>query len=157
MPGSSRVPRAAMVGDPFFPAIIAAYGAVSKGIKVVKGIQRARALARSGGGPPPSSAMVGQRSPVFGGSSLPIEENTAYIQKVLRGGRKPPTGLVPPGSRIQTFPAGVAATRRRYRRMHVTNVKALRRAMRRVQGFAKIAKNTITFTHAHHLKHRRKR
>lgn len=163
MPGSNRVPRAAMVGDPFFPAIIAAYGAISKGVKIVKGIQKARAAAR-GGPPPPMSAMVGMRSPVFGGSSLPIEENTSYIQKVLRGGagsgtgHRAPSGM-PAGSRVQVFRAGVAATqgRRRYRRVRVGNIKALRRAMRRVQGFAKLAHQTITFTHHTKLKKHRKR
>ncbi len=154
MPGSNRVPRAAMVGDPFFPAIIAAYGAISKGVKIVKGIRAARSAARAA--PPPMSAMVGMRSPVFGGSSLPIEENTQYIQKVLRGRagsgtghRAPPPGLVPPGSRVQTFPAGVAATygRRRYRRMNVLNLRALKRAIRRAKGFEHIARQVLTIPH----------
>lgn len=34
----------------------------------------------------------------------------------------------------------------RNRRMNVTNPRALRKAMRRVQGFEKMAKRTITFT-----------
>ena len=41
------------------------------------------------------------------------------------------------------------ATRSRWvrnRRMNVTNPRALRKAMRRVQGFEKLAKRTITFT-----------
>lgn len=46
---------------------------------------------------------------------------------------------------------------RRHRHMHVTNVKALRRAMRRVQGFAHLAKHTINFTHQVKMKHHRKR
>lgn len=149
MPGSVRVPRAAMVGDPFLPAVIAAYGALSKGVKVVKGIQRARALARQGA-PPPGSAMIGfQRSPVFAGGSIPIEENTQYIQRVLRGrGARPPAGLVPPGSRVQVFPAGVAATlRRRRRRMNVCNVRALKRAIRRAKGFEMLARKVINIPH----------
>lgn len=35
---------------------------------------------------------------------------------------------------------------RRHRRMRVTNVKALRRAIRRAHGFAKIAKKCLSFT-----------
>jgi len=159
MPGSSRIPRERLVGDPFFPAIIAAYGAISKGIKIVKGIRAARSMG-SGGAPPPMSSMVGMRSPVFGGSSLPIEENTQYIQRVLRAGRgtghrapSPPPGLVPPGSRVQVFPAGVAATgRRRYRRMNVCNVHALKRAIRRAKGFEKLARKVLVIPH-HFKKH----
>jgi hypothetical protein len=148
-----------MVGDPFFPAIIAAYGAISKGVKVVKGIQAARKAAatlKAGGAPPPTSAMVGGRSPVFGGSALPIEENTAYIQKVLRG-RGAPAGM-PAGSRVQVFRAGVAATsgRRRYRRMNVLNLHALKRAIRRAKGFEHIAHQVLTVP-KHFKKHIRAR
>jgi hypothetical protein len=141
MPGSSRVPRAAMVGDPFFPAIIAAYGAISKGVKIVKGIQAARKAGHAA--PPPMSAMVGMRSPVFGGSSLPIEENTSYIQRAIRGRAAPPG--MPAGSRVQVFRAGVAATtgRRRYRRMNVLNIRALKRAIRRAKGFEHIARQVL--------------
>jgi len=139
-----------MVGDPFFPAIIAAYGAIKKGVQVVKAIKR-----RQGGPPPPMSSVVGmqmQRSPVFAGSSLPIEENTSYIQKVLRGRSTASLG-VPPGSRIQTFPAGVAATqRRRHRRMNVCNVHALKRAIRRAKGFEKLARKVLVIPH-HFRKH----
>lgn len=38
------------------------------------------------------------------------------------------------------------APRRRYRRMNVTNFRALKRSMRRVKGFAKMAREAITFT-----------
>lgn len=46
---------------------------------------------------------------------------------------------------------------RRHHRMHVTNVKALRRAMRRVQGFAKLARKTIGFTQRVRMKKHRRR
>ena len=47
---------------------------------------------------------------------------------------------------------------RRYKRMNVGNVKALRRSMRRVEGFAKLAKSTISFTtHTRMKKRARKR
>lgn len=42
------------------------------------------------------------------------------------------------------------------RTMRVTNPKALRRSMRRVEGFAKLAKRTMSFVHQHKLKTHRK-
>jgi hypothetical protein len=152
-----------MVGDPFFGTVLKAFGSVA-GPLIKKGAGAlVKKVLHRGQPPPPGSSMVGQvtslqRSPVFAGGAIPIEENTSYIQRVLKG-RAAPAGM-PPGSRVQVFPAGVAATqgfRRRYRRMHVTNVKALRRAMRRVQGFAKLAKSTISFTTHTRLKRGRKR
>jgi len=47
--------------------------------------------------------------------------------------------------------------RRRYRRMNPGNVKALKRSMRRVQSFAKLARSTMTFTTHHKLKKPRRR
>lgn len=41
-------------------------------------------------------------------------------------------------------------------RMNVTNSRALRRSMRRVQGFARLAKKTITFTQRVKMKKRRR-
>lgn len=43
---------------------------------------------------------------------------------------------------------------RRYRRQNVGNIKALRRAMRRVEGFAHLAHQTISFTKATRMKKR---
>jgi len=55
------------------------------------------------------------------------------------------------------YDAGMTAPRGSYRRTNVGNVRALRRAMRRVQGFAKLARKTISFTHSVKMKkHRRK-
>lgn len=47
--------------------------------------------------------------------------------------------------------------RPRYRRTNPGNVRALRRAMRRVQAFAKLASHTIQFTHRVKMKRHRKR
>jgi hypothetical protein len=49
------------------------------------------------------------------------------------------------GTAIQPYTGGIggvpaAAMRRRYRRMNTANVKALRRAIRRVDGFKKLAR-----------------
>ena len=46
---------------------------------------------------------------------------------------------------------------RRRQRMNVLNAKALRRSMRRVEGFATFAKRTIQFTSKVRMKKRRKR
>jgi hypothetical protein len=46
---------------------------------------------------------------------------------------------------------------RSYRRMNPGNVKALRRSMRRVKSFAKLARSVMTFAAHHKMKHRRKR
>lgn len=46
---------------------------------------------------------------------------------------------------------------KKHHRMNAGNVRALRRAMRRVQSFAHLAKATINFTHHVKMKHHRKR
>ena len=51
---------------------------------------------------------------------------------------------------------GGAAGGRHYRRMNPGNVKALRRSMRRVESFAKLAHATINFTKTTRLKKRGK-
>jgi len=43
----------------------------------------------------------------------------------------------------------------RNRRMNVANPRALRRSMRRVQGFEKLARRTITFTRRTRMKKRK--
>jgi hypothetical protein len=43
-----------------------------------------------------------------------------------------------------------------HRRTNVGNIKALRRAMRRVQGFAKLAHKTISFVHKVKMKKRKR-
>jgi hypothetical protein len=55
------------------------------------------------------------------------------------------------------YDAGRSDPYRVSHRMNVGNVRALRRSMRRVQAFAKLAHRTISFVHQHKLKkHRRK-
>lgn len=54
-------------------------------------------------------------------------------------------GLVESGS-IKLVPGGQAGVQKKYRHMNVCNARALRRSMRRVQGFARFAKKTISFT-----------
>jgi len=57
------------------------------------------------------------------------------------GGRPP--GMIPRGYHFAKDGSGRLV---RNRRMNIANPRALRRAMRRVQGFEKLAKRTISFT-----------
>lgn len=55
------------------------------------------------------------------------------------------------------FPRGAPGEERApRRRINVGNIKALRRSMRRVQGFAKLCKKTISFTTRVKMKKRRR-
>lgn len=58
---------------------------------------------------------------------------------------------------IDVVTANTPGFRKKRRSMNVTNTKALRRAMRRVEGFAKVAKRTISFTKKTKMKSRRRR
>lgn len=69
----------------------------------------------------------------------------------------PPGALGGLGKAIEAKRAGVGEEEERhYRRTNVLNPRALRRAMRRVQGFAKFATKTMSFTKRHKLKKRRR-
>jgi len=145
-----------MVGDPFFPAIIAAYGAIKKGVQIVKSLKKPQLSAM--GGPPPMSAMVGYNAGQYIPPVPRAGSGTGHRApggSITSSSRALPPGL-PAGSRIQTFPAGVGATRRRYRRMNVLNLRALKRAIRRAKGFEHIARQVLTIPH-HFKKHIRAR
>ncbi len=75
----------------------------------------------------PQSTPLSQR--VMGGPTL------SALQTLTQG--------VPGAGGIPTFDITTWARRKRYRRMNVANVKALRRAGRRVEGFVKLAKSLI--------------
>ena len=76
---------------------------------------------------------------------------TATGPGVLPGGGITGTGC-PTGYHLdKTF--GVKCVRNR--RMNIANPRALRRAMRRVQGFEKLARRTITFTRRVKMKRRK--
>jgi hypothetical protein len=62
-------------------------------------------------------------------------------------------GLITGGSRGR----GGGGSYGSYRRMDVGNVKALRRSMRRVKGFAKLARQTIQFTKTTRMKTKRRK
>jgi len=62
------------------------------------------------------------------------------------------TGVVPSGYHYAKDGSGKIV---RNRRMNIANPRALRRSMRRVQGFEKLAKRTIQFTRRVKMKKRR--
>ena len=68
------------------------------------------------------------------------------VPSAARGG-----GVCPTGYHLAKDGSGRMV---RNRRMNIANPRALRRAMRRVQGFEKLAKRTITFTRRTKIKKR---
>ncbi len=140
---SERSRFAMGTGDPFLPIAMIAGSLAKKGLSAL-----GRKLAKKG--MQPDVAMMHTPRSSVGFPSLPQRGSVTARARVIQS--------MPRGSRIQTFPVGVAATRGHRRTMRVTNVKALRRAMRRVQGFAKLAHRTISFTTRIKMKrHRRGR
>lgn len=90
------------------------------------------------------------------------EVGSMFLPGIVGTGVRAASSLIPSGG----TPGGIAALaagapglvgRRRGRRMNVTNVRALRRGMRRVQGFAKLARQTVSFTQRVKMKKRRRR
>lgn len=58
---------------------------------------------------------------------------------------------------VKALPDSGPTGGRTYRRTNPGNVKALRRAMRRVQAFAHLAQKTIAFTKRVKMKHHRRK
>lgn len=100
-----------------------------------------------------------------------IEALAKYVPSGLKtlGGKALQLLKTPAGAGAAAGAAGLAAgalaekalgggeERRRYRRMNVLNPYALRRSMRRVQGFARFARKTMQFVKTHRLKKSRRR
>lgn len=126
--------------------------------------------ATSGGAPPPPQFPVAPGT-VGGAIAFPggMRLSTAYAPRgIVPGqGRLPPytatgAGVLPHGGRGGTMvPSGYHFAKDgsgrlvRNRRMNVANPRALRRSMRRVQGFEKLARRTITFTRRTRMKKRK--
>jgi len=116
------------------------------------------------------AAPEGQLLPSFPGVGMGPQASGAKPQMYLPAfpgqGRLPPytatgPGVLPMGGRTgQMMPQGYHLDKRtrtrlvRNRRMNIANPRALRRAMRRVQGFEKLAKRTISFTRRVKMKKR---
>ena len=125
-----------------------------------------------GGGPKPSfpvatiPGQVGGAISFPGGTSIGLGFQPGGTM-VPGQGRLPPftaagPGVLPVGGRGGAMvPSGYHFAKDgsgrivRNRRMNVANPRALRRSMRRVQGFEKLARRTITFTRRTKMKKRR--
>lgn len=83
-----------------------------------------------------------------------VQKAGTFVGKATKGPLGALLPLILSGAASGAAGAGIGAmlgggrggARGRHRRMDVGNVKALRRSMRRVEGFAKLARSTISFT-----------
>jgi len=153
-------------GDPGF------FSSLWRGVKriagpIIGGLIAGPAGAAIGGaltGPKPAPPMqfptttTGGGFPIVGQVTMPGGASFQAGVMVPTRGRLPPftargPGVLPGGGRGgQMIPSGYHFAKDgsgrlvRNRRMNVANPRALRRSMRRVQGFEKLARRTITFT-----------
>jgi hypothetical protein len=139
-------------GDPIFGALLAGVAKVGFGL-VKKGVT---ALVSGGA----KKAIVNTAIGV--GTGIAVEKASQYMQ----GGAPPPMVISPPIAGQVAAPPGMKVAKTpgiggkisralpfgqtgyeyvKRRRMNVTNVKALRRSIRRAKGFAKLAKRVLTF------------
>lgn len=122
------------------------------------------------GAPKPRAPAFQIPGTVAGQISFPggMAVSAGYQPTMIPGrGRLPPftatgPGVIPGGGRGgAVVPSGYHFAKDgsgklvRNRRMNVANPRALRRSMRRVQGFEKLARRTITFTRRTKMKKRR--
>jgi len=133
------------------------------------GLAIGQAVAGGGGKPTPQMPMipgtVGGAITFPGGTQVGLGYAGGAI--VPGRGRLPPytaagPGVLPGGGRGgQMIPSGYHFAKDgsgrlvRNRRMNVANPRALRKAMRRVQGFEKLARRTIVFTRRVKMKKRK--
>lgn len=150
------------------PAIIAAIPAV---VSAVQQLQRSRVQARSGGGGGSDITVTGSKGistrsstgtrgsldfqlPDIGsGNPIPFIPSPSQFKSGMEKYLPKQFGQFGGYAGQQQLPSG----RKKYRRMNVTNVKALRRAGRRVDGFVRLAKQLITMHQKHHIKPRKRR
>jgi len=120
---------------------------------------------------PPSPQQFPQPQAVFptmpGGSPVSLGPQQFLPARVPGQGRLPPFTATGPGVLAMGGIQGYGAPRGyhvakdgsgklvRNRRMNIANPRALRRAMRRVQGFEKLARRTISFTRRVKMKKRK--
>jgi len=99
---------------------------------------------------PGGTSIVGGLGPMVPGQGR-LPPFTATGAGVLPAGGRAGAG-VPSGYHFAKDGSGRLV---RNRRMNIANPRALRRAMRRVQGFEKLARRTITFTRRVKMKRRK--
>lgn len=155
-------------GDPFLGALFRGAGRMLKGaIGAFTGLGAPRAVAAatpsivpaaSGAGMAAIAGRAGElarragaivaRHPVISaaGAAGAIGVLTGGVTRGAMGRAALPAGAVPRGYHISKPHAGVPEHLVRNRRMRVTNPRALRRAIRRAHGFARLARRVLSFT-----------
>lgn len=127
MPGMGPISLAAgLVGDPGLGSLL---GRLAGGAGRILGRVASSPVGRAAGALITGGGALGALGGLAAGAAIPAAVGLAQRAFGGHGGRK-------------------------YRRMDVGNVKALRRSMRRVEGFAKLAKSTIAFTHQTRMRKR---
>lgn len=140
-------------GDPFFGALLgkAASFLIPKVVGMFKGGGATKVLASAG----PAIASIGRRVGIAVAKHPVLSAAGAAGTIGVLGGvgatRMSGAGTNALGGRHTRM---VGAPGRRGRRMHVTNVKALRRAIRRAHGFEKLARKVMGFSSPHKPKGR---
>lgn len=103
------------------------------GNKRVQEQMQAGGLALPRGLPPGAGGLL-REGAKYGGKAL--------LRRFSQSGRS--ANVLPDFSGVKSGSSSTAPrARKRYRRMHVTNMKALTRAVRRVKGFSKIARTAL--------------
>jgi len=126
-----------LLGVPPTPPVVPAVGA---------GVAGAIALS-----PPTFMPGAGARGPSMPDFQFPASGPQWGGGGPTRGSVAPIGGACPVGYHMEKSGRGYCV---RNRRMNVANPRALRRGMRRVQGFEKLAKRTISFTRRVKIKKR---
>ncbi len=116
-------------GDPFLGGLIA--GVVGKGIKKAAGWVGSR-IGRAAGSR--TTQVVMDQLPGVG-VGIGLEQ----ARRQFTGGGMPALPMLPGGGATLPMFGG----KKRYRKMNPLNPKALRRALRRAEGFEKFAKKTV--------------
>src|SRR5712691_11135508 len=128
-------------GDPGFLSFLG--GIAKKAIGLIPGVGPLASTAISAVGRPGMGAMIRAGAPKIlrraGGAIMRHPVLSAAGAAGVIGAAGVEAGRVSRGRMLTT---GM----RRHRRMNVTNVRALRRAIRRSQGFAHLAKRVLRFT-----------
>jgi hypothetical protein len=145
-----RVSRERMAGDPLNLGKL-----FKKGLKGLGKLALGAGKAYLGVGPSLASADSYTKS--LDKYGTPANPATIVIGGTRVKPRTDPLGI---GRRLGIHPLGELPAHRRHRRMRVTNVRALRRAFRRVEGFGRLARRYIRVQHRfkpHAFRRRRRR
>jgi len=151
----SKLWKVAKVAARFVPGPIGMIARVAGGIGI--GAAAASMLKPTPGILPPPPGQFPIMSPTPGGwgpGTRALASGPAAAQAMTQMGLPDATGCCPTGFHLRKdkkLPPKCV----RNRRMNVGNARALRRGMRRVSGFEKLARRTITFTKRVRIKKRK--